>query len=156
MTTESKQDTPLRTRSHGASPLLGAAAASTVLVATLAGLGLALSGSAGLTGALAGGGLALAIFLVGTLVVDAVARMMPAMSMLIALLTYLLQVVVMAVVVTALVRSEVGGEQLFREWFAGAVIAVTMLWLGVQVWLFTRLRIPVFDPPVRGEPGGES
>ncbi|QBX56502.1 hypothetical protein EXE58_14205 [Nocardioides seonyuensis] len=156
MTTESKQDTPPRSRGRGASPLLGAAVASAVLVVILGVIAQVAAGSAGLKGALAGGGLALVVFLVGTLVVATVARLVPAMSLLIALLTYVLQVVLMGVVVLALVRSDLGGQQLFREWFAGAVISVTMLWLGVQVWLFTRLRIPVYELPDHRAPGGEA
>lgn len=151
MTTESQQDTR-----HGASPLLGAAIASALLVAALGVVGLLVAGSAGLLGALAGGGLALVVFLLGTTVVHTVASVMPAMSLLVALLTYTLQVVLMAVVVVALSRSGLTGEELSREWFAGAVIAVTMLWLAVQVWLFTRLRIPTYDLPAHRTPGGEA
>ena len=154
MTTESKQDT--RRHRVGVSPLLGAAAACAALVVVTGLVALALAGPAGLQGALAGGLLALVVFLLGTTVVNAVARLMPAMSLLVAMLTYALQVIVMALVVLALVQSDLGGEPVFREWFAGAVIAVTMLWLAVQVWLFTRLRILAFDGSGQGQPGGES
>ena len=126
------------------------------MVVLLVVLGQVTAGPAGLKGALVGGGLALVVFLVGTVVVATVSRLVPAQSLLIALLTYVLQVVLMGVVVLALVRSDLGGQAAFREWFAGAVIAVTMLWLGVQVWLFTRLRIPVYELPDHRTPGGEA
>ena len=109
-----------------------------------------------LRGSLIGGVLAVSVFLVGTFTVNVVSGLVPALSLLVAMLTYVLQVVVMALVVLALVRSGFGGQQEFRQWFAGSVIAVTMVWMSVQVWLFTRQRIPTYAPSDHGEPGGEA
>ncbi len=150
MTTESKQDTP-----RGASPLLGAATAGLVLVVLLVLLAGLVDGGAGALGAAAGGGLALAVFATGTVVVQTVAQVMPTASLLVALMTYTLQVVLMGAVAVALSRSGLVGDELSRGWFAGAVIGVTVAWMVVQVWLVGRQRIPVYDLSTGGQPGGE-
>lgn len=150
MTTESKQDT-LR----GASPLLGAATAGLVLVVVVVVLGGLLDGGPGALGAAAGGGLALAVFATGTAAVHVVSRTMPGASLLVALMTYTLQVVLMGAVALALVRSGVMGDELSRGWFAGSVIALTVTWMVAQVWLVGRQRIPVYDLSGTAAPGGE-
>ncbi|WP_457206551.1 hypothetical protein [Nocardioides sp. P5_C9_2] len=150
MTTESKQDTR-----RGASPLLGAATAGLVLVVLLVVLAGLLDGSAGALGAAAGGVLALAVFATGTAVVQTVAQVMPAASLLVALMTYILQVVLMGAVAVALSGSGLVGEDLSRGWFAGAIIAVTATWMVAQVWLVGRQRIPVYDLSAGARPGGE-
>ncbi len=137
-------------------PLVGAALVSSALVVGIAALAALSAGASGLRGSLIGGVLAVSVFLVGTFTVNVVSGLVPALSLLVAMLTYVLQVVVMALVVLALVRSGFGGQQEFRQWFAGSVIAVTMVWMSVQVWLFTRQRIPAYAPSDHGEPGGEA
>jgi ATP synthase protein I len=80
---------------------------------------------------------------------------MPSASLLVALMTYALQVVLMGAVAVVLARSGLVGDELSRSWFAGAVIAVTLTWLMVQVWLVGRQRIPVYDLSADVRPGGE-
>ncbi|KRF30381.1 hypothetical protein [Nocardioides sp. Soil805] len=150
MTTESKQDTR-----RGASPLLGAATAGLVLVVVVVVLAGLVDGRQGALGAAAGGVLALAVFATGTAVVQTAARVMPTASLLVALLTYTLQVVLMGAVAVALSRSGIVGDGPSRGWFAGAVIAVTVTWMVVQVWIVGRQRIPVYDLSAGARPGGE-
>lgn len=150
MTTESKQSAP-----RGVSPLLGAAAASALLVVILVPVGALVSGPPGALGALVGGGLGVAVFAFGTGVVHVVSDLLPSASLLLALLTYLLQLLVVAAVATGLETSGVAGESLSRGWFGAGIIAVALWWLAVQVWLFTRLRIPAYDLAPNGRPGGE-
>ena len=104
-------------------------------------------------------------------VVSVVARMMPSASLLVALMTYALQLLVLAICVAAIERAGVGAEDLSRGWFATAVIVVTLLWVVGQLVAATRQRIPVYDlgqeaapQPARGatdsddlveHPGGE-
>ena len=155
MTTESKQDTRQVTRA-AASPLLGAGLAGAAAVLVLAVVAVVVDGSPGLAGALVGGLLTLAVFAVGTTLVSAAARTLPAASLLVALLTYTLQLLVLAVAVGALERSGLAGEQLSRGWFAAAVIAVTCLWLAGHVRGALRQRIPAFEDASRSaHPGGE-
>src|SRR5688572_26601721 len=97
MTTESK--TGPRT---GLSPVLGALAAGTVAVLLLVLLGALVDGRPGAVGALAGGVLTLVVFALGLAAVGFVARLLPGASLLVALMTYALQLLVLALVVAAI------------------------------------------------------
>lgn len=156
MTTESQQDTP-----PGVPPLLGSAAAGVVTIGLLALLGWLLADAAGLLGGVVGGTLALVVLFVSTTVVNAVAGIMPGASLLIALLTFFLQVLVLAFVAVALREAAFDRERFSDGWFAAGVVTVTLAWITTHVWLYTRLRIPAYDlsrsdgaPSDR--PGGES
>jgi len=159
MTTESTQDTR-----PGFSPLLGALAAGAVTVLVLVVAAAVVGGRAAVVGAAAGGVLTLVVFTAGIAVVTVVARLMPSASLLVALMTYALQLLVLALCVAAIERADVGAEDLSRGWFAAAVIAVTLLWVAGQLVTATRQRIPAFETreDVRaahgpaGHPGGES
>lgn len=142
MTTESKPGTRSRV-----SPLLGAVAAGAVAVLVLVVAAALTDGRPAVVGAASGGVLTLVVFALGVASVGAVARLLPAASLLVALLTYALQLLVLALVVAAIQRAGVGAETLSRGWFAAGVIAVTMLWLVGQVVAATRQRIPLYDAP---------
>jgi hypothetical protein len=144
MTTESQQHLPQR----GTGVLLGAAAWTLVPAVVLLLVAALVAGSSAAYGVLAGVLLVLAVLGLGAVAVDAVARVMPAASLLVALLTYTLQVVLMAVVFVALTRSGLLDDALDREWLAGAVIVGTLAWVTAQIVLSTRQRIPAFDVPV--------
>ncbi|HSU02098.1 MAG TPA: hypothetical protein VLK03_06075 [Nocardioides sp.] len=154
MTTESKPGT--RT---GFPPLLGAVAAGAVAVLVLVVVASLTDGRPAVVGAAAGGVLTLTVFALGIAVVGAVARVLPAASLMVALMTYALQLLVLALGITALDRAGVGPETLSRGWFAAGVIAVTVLWMAGQLVAATRQRIPVYDTvgadATVGHPGGE-
>lgn len=114
-------------------------------------LGAAADGAPAAYGALAGGLLVLVVLGSGSLVVDLVAKVMPAASLLVALMTYALQVVLMAAVFVALSRSGLLEDSLDRQWLGGAIIAGTLAWTFVQVWVTSRLRIPAYDLPAGGD-----
>jgi ATP synthase protein I len=98
----------------------------------------------------------LAVFAVGVGLVSLVARVMPSASLLVALMTYTLQLLALALVVVALERSGTAGDEISRGWFAAGVIAVTVLWLAGQVLAAVRQRIPAYGAALPGEaPGGE-
>ncbi|CUR61504.1 putative ATP synthase protein I [metagenome] len=140
MTTESTQDT--RT---GFPPLLGALAAGAAGVLVLVVAAALVDDRAAVVGAAGGGVLTLAVFAAGIAVVTVVARLMPSASLLVALMTYALQLLVLALCVAALERSGVTEDDLSRGWFAAAVIAVAMLWIAGQLVAATRQRIPAYD-----------
>ena len=100
MTTESKPGT--RT---GLSPLLGAVGAGAVAVLVLVVVASLTDGRPAVVGAAGGGVLTLVVFALGIAVVGAVARVMPAASLLVALLTYALQLLVLALCVAAIDRA---------------------------------------------------
>jgi ATP synthase protein I len=113
------------------------------LLATL--LGALVSGSAAAYGALAGTLLVVGVFGFGTFTVNAVAALMPTASLLVAVMTYTLQVVLMAMAFIVLSGSGALDDTIDRAWLGGTVIAGTMVWLVVQIALATTSRIPIYD-----------
>ncbi len=163
MTTETMR----HTRVTGVRVLLGAAGSALVVGLVVSVLAAVLGGGAAAYGALAGTVIALVVLASGALLVNAVAALMPSASLLVALLTYTLQVVVLALVFVVMTRSGALDSDLDRRWLAGALIATTFAWLATQIGLATRERIPAYDlgadnrvvvPPndsVRAPSGGE-
>ena len=151
MTTESST---IR-RATNAGPLLGAASAAAATglliaaVATLAG-----GGGAGLA-ALVGAGVTLGVLAFGAFAVDLVATVMPGASLLFALLTYALQLLLMLVVLAAIDRSEVFSATVAARSLGVAAIGVALAWTAAQLRLATRRRIPVYDLPVPSTTAGE-
>jgi ATP synthase protein I len=158
MTTESTPGTRSRV-----SPLLGALASGAVAVLVLVVVAALTDGRPAVVGAASGGVLTLVVFALGVAVVGFVARLLPSASLLVALMTYVLQLLVLALVVAALDGSGVAGDGLSRGWFAAGVIAVTVLWMVGQLVAATRQRIPAYEttetPSSQDErephPGGE-
>lgn len=144
MTTESKQ---VRART-GAGTLLGAAAWALPAGLIVALVGLGVTGVQAMWAALAGAGATVVVLAAGGLVVDVVARVMPVASLLLALLTYVCQVLVLtgALVVVAGVSDDT-----VTRWSAGALIGVTLVWTMAHVLLATRRRIAVYDVALPGE-----
>ena len=91
--------------------------------------------------------LTLVVFALGVAAVGFVARLLPGASLLVALMTYALQLLVLALVVAAIDGADLSAETLARGWFAAAVIAVTLTWVVGQLVAATRQRIPVYDTP---------
>ena len=154
MTTESKTG-PRK----GLSPVLGALAAGTLAVVVLTVVAALVEGRPGAVGVVAGGVLTLVVRARGLAAGGFVARLLPGASLLVALMTYALQLLVLAVVVGAIDGARPGADTLSRGWFATAVIAVTLAWVVGQLVAATRQRIPVYDLPsstgLADHPGGE-
>lgn len=93
------------------------------------------------TAALSGAAVALALCVSSTLIVAYVARHMPRMSLLVALLSYTLQTVL---VVAVLAKVNETGTQV-SGWFAVGVIAIALVWTVAAVLQHRRARIPAFD-----------
>ncbi|WP_436698482.1 hypothetical protein [Nocardioides sp. BYT-33-1] len=126
-----------------------AAAVLLVVVAAFAG-----GGSAAL-GAAVGGAVAVGVFAFGSFAVELVSRLMPAASLLFAMVTYTFQVVAMALVFVAVNRSGLLDDELERNWLGGAIILGAFVWMAVQVRLATTARIPAFEsPPTTPSEGG--
>jgi ATP synthase protein I len=119
-------------------------------------VGALVSGASGAAGAAIGAGMVVVFFGVGALVVNAVAAVSPPASLLVALLTYVLQVVLVGVVLAALDRSGVLDGGVDRGWAAGSVIAATLVWLVTHIISVTRSRIPLYDLPERVSEGHEA
>lgn len=128
------------------SPETRTASTATLLVAVLAvALASLLSGGPAVAGAAIGAGMVLAFFCFGAVTVGAVASVNPAASLLVALLTYVLQVVAVGVVLLALRRSGALDAAVEPGWVAGGIIAATLVWLTAQTVAATRSRQPLYD-----------
>jgi ATP synthase protein I len=147
---------PRSTAKSGASVLFGAALAALVTGLLVALVGAFASGASAAYGALVGTLLVVGVFFLGAGLVHVAAGLVPAASLLVALLTYTLQVLVLALVFAALSRSGLLDDTLDRRWLAAAVIAGTVAWMVAQIGLTVRLRLPVYDEPSQtgsGTPG---
>ena len=142
--------------------VLGRGAVLTVLLGVAGALvGLVVSGPAAARGVVVGTVAVVVVCATGTLLVHAVAGLLPAASLLVSLLTYTLQVLALLLVFVGLERSGLVGSTLAREWVGGAAITATLVWLGTQLLLTVRQRIPAYDlpiaeavvTPVTGRPG---
>ncbi len=142
-------DTTSVPRDRGTTALVRTALATVVLGLLVTLLGGLTSGSAAAYGALVGAGIVVAVFGFGTFTVNAVATVMPHAALMVALLTYTLQVVAMALVFAALSGSGLLDETISRSWLGGTVIAGTLMWMTVQVVLSTSRSIPIYDLPER-------
>lgn len=133
------------TRESGVILLLEGAAVTVVLGGLAALVGWQLAGRSAGYGVLVGTGLVVVVCTFGAAVVTAVARTSPAASLLVAMVTYLLQVVVLLLAFVLLERSGLLDSTLDRQWLGGAVIGATILWLATQVVSTFRARIPAYD-----------
>ena len=80
-------------------------------------------------GAVLGALLVAGFFLFGTLGTSAVAAYVPQAALVVALLTYTLQVLLLAAVLVAVSRSAQAREALDVRWLAGTVIVGTFGWM---------------------------
>ncbi len=101
-------------------------------------------------GALVGGSIALCFFLFGSLVVETAIRIAPQAAMLMALVTYTLQVLLVAVAFVLLTSSGALDTTLSSGWLAGGVVAATLAWTAGQLVSTVRTRIPVYDVDLPG------
>jgi ATP synthase protein I len=137
----------LVTRRTGSSVLTRAAMASMVLGVVAVVAGSLVEGAPAAYGAAIGALIVLGVFGFGSFVVNTVAALMPTAALLVALLTYTLQVVAMGLVFVALSGSGLLGDTLDREWLAATVIAGTLVWVVCQIVLTMRARIAIYDLP---------
>lgn len=134
------QPTP-RTGKPVLGPLSVTAAVGLVLIA----LGALVSGSPAALGAATGATLVCLVFASGTLVVGVTAMVAPAASLLVALLTYTLQVLAVALVYLGLSESGALEGPVDPRWLSAAVIACTLVWMVAHIVVSVRARQPIYD-----------
>lgn len=135
------------TRESGVTLLLRSGAVTLVVGGLIALLGWLVQGAAAGLGVLVGTGLVVAVCAGGALLVNTVAGALPSASLLVALLTYTLQVMALLLAFVALERSGLLDGSLDRTWVGVSAIAATLGWLVAQVVLTFRTRIPTYDLP---------
>jgi ATP synthase protein I len=74
-----------------------------------------------------------------------VAAVLPAASLLLALVTYAFQLAVLTMALAVVARV---ADRTVTGWAAGALAAVTVVWTGCHLVLALRRRIPVYDATV--------
>lgn len=142
-----------RTIARG-SAVLGASVSTVVAGAGLVALAALLSGTAGAAGAFAGSLTVCVFFLLGAATVGSVVRVAPNLSLLVALLTYTLQVVLLALVFRGVSRSGALAAGVDAAWLGWSVIGCTLVWTTAQVLQTLRTRQLVYDlPETDGKPG---
>lgn len=145
--------TAQKTRGPGSSPGVAgrvvrrALAATVVFGGLLAVAGQLVAGSPALAGVLVGTALVCGFFGLGGVVLIWVSRVSPAMTLLVGLMTYTLQVIVLGLSFAVLQASGLMESTVDGTWLGGTVIAGTVVWLALQVTLSLRARQPYFDLP---------
>jgi ATP synthase protein I len=150
MTTEGPAPRPVGTgvRVEG----LGLATVSvTATGALLAGLGALLDGGSAALGAALGAALVVGFFSFGAVSVNLVAGIAPKVSMLVALMTYTLQVLLLALALIALARSDLAPDTIDPRWLGGAVLLGTLVWMSALIVGTLRAGVPpVEEAPATG------
>ena len=149
MTTD---DTPRHTAARAR---LAASAAAGWLAVTLGVLVLAglLDGASAVAGAAVGAVTVLAFFGLGALVLLAVTRVLPSAALLVALLTYALQVGLLALLFVGLRSAGLLGTELDARWLAIALVAGTLAWTVAHVLLAVTTPLRPLPPPSPRDPG---
>ena len=145
MTPESKQDPH-----PGVTVLLVAAATALLVGLAMMVVAALVSGTAAAVSVAAGVGLVVSVVSFGVFTLNTVASIMPSATVVVALVTYALQLVVMAAVILTLARSGLFDETLDRRWLGGGVAMATLAWMIAQIVSATKARIPVYDLPEAG------
>jgi ATP synthase protein I len=136
------QPTPRRGR-----PLLGPLSVTASVGLLLVALAAVLTGPSGAVGALIGTAMVCVVFAFGAVVLGVVAFVAPAASLLVALLTYTLQVVLVGLVYVGLSSGGALEGPVDERWLSGAVIAATLAWTVAQIVVTMRGRQLVYDLP---------
>ncbi len=105
-------------------------------------------GRTGALSALLGSGIVLVFFIFGAVVVGAASQLAPQTALLVAMVTYTLQVVLVALIFAALTEADAFDTALSPGWLAGALIVDTFAWMAGQLIATLRAPIPPWDGPV--------
>ena len=103
---------------------------------------------------LTGGVVSAVVLAAGSWAVHVVATLMPTASMLVALMTYALQIALLTAFMALVSDSPEWGTEISPGWFAAAVIAAVLAWTTLQIVFATRARIPTYDLASRDSEAG--
>lgn len=119
--------------------------ATGVIGAVLATCAALTTGPSGAWGVVVGVVLTFASLGLGSVVLAWVTDITPAMSLVVALMTYTLQVVLLLAAYVVLQGDESARAAVSGPWLGGTVIATTVVWLALQVRSLFTSRQPYFD-----------
>lgn len=152
MTTESRAITSRSSLVPGVRVVVRAAALTGLASAVLVAVAAVVHGGEAAAAAAVGAGLVLLVVSFGALSLHVVASAMPAMSLLVALVTYATQLAIVLLVFLAITRGDLFSSDQARGWLAASMVLATVVWTAAHLVLTARQRAPYFDLP----PGGES
>lgn len=141
MTTESNE----RPRDAGLRILGGVMLAALGAAVVVTAVGALLGGRPSAAGAAAGAFSVALVMGFGTYVVHVVAQAVPGLSLMMALMTYVLQIVMIGAFFLLLVRAGALGDSVDGPWLVAGVVVASLTWSAVQIWLSSRARIPMYD-----------
>jgi ATP synthase protein I len=104
-------------------------------------------GGPGVWGVVVGVALLAGFFLFGLVTMQVAAALTPTASLLLALLTYTLQVVLLGLAFVVLQRSGLLDTSIDRRWLSGTVVVGTLVWTVMLVRGAVRQRIPLYHTP---------
>lgn len=140
--------TPVHPPKRTGRVLTGAALWLVVASAVLAVVGGLTQGDRAVYGVLLGAGLVLLVFTFGATVVGATAKVLPNAVLLVALLTYTLQLMLLGLVYVGFRESPEAQREISQDWLAGGMIAATLAWMAGQVFVTVRTPIEPWVAPV--------
>lgn len=141
----------MTTTSNPTRQLAVAAAAGAVAGGLVVAVASLLDGAVGAGGATVGAAVTLVVFAFGAVSVAVASRVHPRGALAVALVTYLLQAVVLVAFFARLRGSGLLGETLSAGWLAVAVVAVTLAWTALQILAWQRGSGAVVGVPTGGE-----
>lgn len=116
----------------------------------LGGLALGMADGRAALGAALAAVMVIGFFASGAIVLNAVARVMPTAALLIALMTYSLQVVMIGVVFVVVRRVGLVGSgessSVDSTWLGVSIIVLTLVWMTATTIAAMRQRIPIYHP----------
>lgn len=118
----------------------GLAALIVGIVGTI--IGVAVAGSKGLIAGALGTIIVLVFFSVGQLVLGSVLKNNPQNAMMVAMALYLVKIGVLLVLLLVLQDATFFAPKVF----AGVIVACTLAWTFVEVWVFSRTKVLYVDP----------
>ena len=114
------------------------------------------SGADGAWGVVVGAVTTVVLFFLGMSITHVVATLSPALSLLVALLTYALQLVLLVLVLVGLERSTLLDELLDRRWIGATIIGGTLVWSAALVRSDVRRTRLYHNGTGQGEPSEEA
>jgi ATP synthase protein I len=123
--------------------MLRRAGAATLIVGVIGtGIGVLVAGSQGLIAGALGTIIVLLFFSIGQVVLGSVLKNRPENAMMVAMALYLVKIGVLLVLLLVLQDATFFAPKVF----AGVIVACTLAWTFVEVWVFSRTKVLYVEP----------
>lgn len=123
-------------------------------VAAMALVAFLFSGADAVSTVVAAGVMTAVVLSLGSWAVHVVSVAMPSASLLVALMTYGLQIVLLTAFMALVSDAPEWGESILPGWFGASVILIVLVWVVLQVVFSVRARVPTYVLPSRDKEAG--